>query len=170
MYNMMIPLDPKEDSQVWNHSTTGLLSFLDAYSFTSRNPNHHVALPKIIRNKAVSHSHSTLIWNILKKMPIDDNLAVRGCYLPSMCSFCKSLVESTNHLLLTCRFTLIPWIWFQNIVKKAIELPSFASPFYISKRGWSQQCSLVIIATMDLKNIVAKLAVCVNSLSKVHGV
>lgn len=33
------------------------------------------------------------------KLPSDEKLSSRGCCLPSICSFCGNLVESTQHLL-----------------------------------------------------------------------
>jgi hypothetical protein len=45
------------------------------------------------------------------KIPTDENLMIRGCYLPSMCSICKNQGESTFHVFFECGFAVKTWSW-----------------------------------------------------------
>ncbi|XP_058745383.1 uncharacterized protein LOC131618104 [Vicia villosa] len=75
--NSVIPIEPKEDKLLWNHTTTGVLSLQDAYSFISKSYQHHL-WSKFIWNPAIPPSNSTLMWRIIhRKMPTDENLAIR---------------------------------------------------------------------------------------------
>jgi hypothetical protein len=45
------------------------------------------------------------------KIPTDENLMIRGCYLPSMCSICKNQGEYTFHVFFECGFAVKTWSW-----------------------------------------------------------
>jgi len=45
------------------------------------------------------------------KLPTDDMLAQRGCYLPSICSLCQTCAETQLHLFFDCPYSLRIWNW-----------------------------------------------------------
>ncbi|XP_058760291.1 uncharacterized protein LOC131633606 [Vicia villosa] len=48
-----------------------------------------------------------VVWRFMHhKIPTDDNYAIRGFSLPSMCSLCQSNSETMDHLFFSCNFAL----------------------------------------------------------------
>ena len=122
---------------------------------------HSPAGPKrnwanLIWNAAIPPSKSFLVWRLIhRKMPTDDNLCARGCHMPSMCTLCGKDAETTNHLFLNCQFALSLWQWLQSIIGYNIDLSSLLTTFEVSKRGWSPQSKLAIIAAIiNIFNII----------------
>lgn len=92
---------------------------------------------------------------MLDKVLIDENLYLRGCNIVSICSLCKSDIESSQHNFFNCYFSRRFWAWFHNIAK-------FSNPPQTLDSWWSfctinkyNQCSLLLKAaiTYILSNI-----------------
>jgi len=134
-----IPIVQKEDRLIWKNNASGELTLKDAYLFHSpAGPKRSWA--KLIWNAAIPPSKSFLVWRLIhRKMPTDDNLYARGCYMPSMCTLCGKDAETSNHLFLNCQFALSLWQWLQSIVGYNIDLSYLLIDFEVSKRGWSPQ-------------------------------
>ena len=43
---------------------------------------------------------------MLDKLPTDENLSARGCYLPSMCYLCCNHEETSFHLFVECIYAV----------------------------------------------------------------
>jgi hypothetical protein len=155
LQNISIPLIEKDDHLIWKHSPSGSLSLKDAYNFV-RPPDHLYSWAKLIWNTSIPPSKSLLLWRLFhNKLPTDENLTLRGCNLPSICSLCLNQAESSHHLFLNCPFALSLWNWLGSITHLSINLNSLSEAFEICNRGWSPQCKLVIIAAfINIINII----------------
>jgi hypothetical protein len=98
VHQVTIPLVPCHDKILWQHSDSGDLHLKDAYNFKLQQiQDLHWA--KSIWSPDIQPSKSLLVWRLMhNKVPTDDNLLLRGCALPSMCSLCCKHVESSFHL------------------------------------------------------------------------
>lgn len=101
---VIIPLERKKDKLVWINSSKGDLTLKDAYLHKSPiGQNVHQA--KVIWSPDVPPSKSMNVWRLLhNKLPTDDNLSIRGCSFPSMCSCCSRHSETSLHLFFKCTF------------------------------------------------------------------
>ncbi|GAU37904.1 hypothetical protein TSUD_163410 [Trifolium subterraneum] len=97
-----IPNEPSNDKLLWKHTDTGELNLSDAYRFKLQQfQDLHWA--KLIWNPDIPPSKSCLAWRLMhNKVPTDENLMLRGCALPSMCSLCNKNVESSFHIFFEC--------------------------------------------------------------------
>ena len=111
-----IPTVRRRDKLVWKHSNNGEITLKEAYCFKkSRAPKLPWAM--IIWSADFPPSKSLLVWRFMHgKLPTDENLAARGCQLPSMCSLCCNALETSNHLFLECSYALHLWSWFASTV------------------------------------------------------
>jgi hypothetical protein len=126
-----IPLIDKEDKLLWTFSHDGDLSLKDAFSFHCTG-GQNIGWAKIIWNTSIPPSKSMIIWRCLHlKMPTDENLSMRGCNLPSMCSLCGNNVESAKHLFLDCIFSQNIWNWLASIVQVNCHFLEFDDVFSI---------------------------------------
>ncbi|GAU43411.1 hypothetical protein TSUD_398880 [Trifolium subterraneum] len=88
-----IPIEPAQDKLLWKHTDTCELQLSDAYLFKLQ-PFQELHWAKLIWNPDIPPSKSLLVWRLMhNKIPTDDNLMLRGCELPSMCSLCSKNVE-----------------------------------------------------------------------------
>ncbi|RHN40929.1 putative ribonuclease H-like domain, reverse transcriptase zinc-binding domain-containing protein [Medicago truncatula] len=85
---------------------------------------------------------------MLNKLPTDENLASRGCYMPSMCSLCCRYAETSFHIFFECSFAAKLWCWFASILNKTLVFQSVEEIWSICNRSWNPQYQLVITATM----------------------
>lgn len=160
--NITIPIIQKEDQLIWNKTTSSDLELKDAYTFFSP-PTHNRNWAKLIWNQAIPPSKSFMVWRLFhKKMPTDENLKLRGCSFPSMCTLCSKEAESAEHLFLNCTFAKTLWSWLQSLINLNINVSSVPSLFDICNRGWSPQCKLVIISA--IVNILNTIWSCRNNL------
>jgi hypothetical protein len=141
-----IPIEDKNDKILWMHATSGDLSLKKAYQHFTPSGNI-VSWAKLLWNLAIHPSKSFMVWRLLhNKLATDENLAIRGFHLPSMCSLCNKEPETSIHLLLHCPFALSLWHWLASVIKINIDLSSFVSVLNICNRGWHPQCKVTIAA------------------------
>lgn len=101
-----IPLDSIPDSKVWIHSTSRDLTLKDAYNFKF-DISSYFSWSKHIWNLDIPHSKAFIVWILFhNRMPTNENLRLRGCHLPSMCSLCKCHKELLNHFFFYCSYAL----------------------------------------------------------------
>ncbi|XP_058776647.1 uncharacterized protein LOC131650967 [Vicia villosa] len=97
------------DLLVWKPATDGILTLKLAYDFIS-SKSSVIDWGKRIWNKLIPSSYSLLLWRLLhNKVPTDDNMAVRGFYLPSLCNLCGIMGETVEHLFFNCSFAARFW-------------------------------------------------------------
>jgi hypothetical protein len=82
------------------------------------------------------------------KVPTDENLMLRGCALPSMCSLCNKQGESTFHIFFECEFAVKIWSWFASCLNLVLQFTSIEDMWKICDMDWSPQCKEVIRAAM----------------------
>jgi hypothetical protein len=143
-----IPLVDKEDKLLWTHSHDGELSFKDSFSFHC-NTGQNIGWTKFVWNLSIPPSKSFVIWRCLhSKILTDDNLSLRGCNLPSMCSLCEKHLESSKHLFLECRFAKNIWSWLAAVLNVNFAFMDFSDIFKLCSASWSPLCKLVISAAI----------------------
>jgi ribonuclease HI len=162
-----IPLELKSDELVWNNSASGSLSLKDAYLHQAP-VGQNLGWTKLLWNHFIPPAKSLLVWRLMyKKLPTDDNLMVRGCHLPSMCSICLSCAESSNHLFFQCHFATLLWNWFLNLLNIHSNIAGTDDIWKLCDRGWGPQCKTVISAAVI--NIINVIWYCRNQ-SRVNNV
>jgi len=121
VYQVTLPVQTKSDSLVWKHNSTGILTLKGAYDFK----RHH--LPKLnwtktIWSKDIPPSKSLLAWRLMHgKLPTDENLSLRGCALPSMCSLCMETFETSFHIFFQCPYVVNIWNWFATVLNLNLQ-------------------------------------------------
>jgi hypothetical protein len=116
-----IPLEPDQDHMLWKLSETGDLSLKDAYFFKLQH-SQDLNWAKLIWNPAIPPSKALLAWRLMyDKIPTDENLLIRGCHMPSMCSICKNHEESTFHVFFECGFAVKTWSWLAGCLNMVIQ-------------------------------------------------
>jgi len=107
---------------MWKHSSSGELSLIDVYLFKSHHlPTLHWA--KTICHKDIPPSKSLVAWRLMQeKLPTDENLLKRGCYLPSTCNLCKNSHEFAFHLFFDCPYAIRIWTIFQQLLTSTCTL------------------------------------------------
>lgn len=94
-------------------------------------------------------SKSLLVWRSShNKLPTDDNLSTRGCYLPSMCSLCNSSTKTTYHLLLHYSFANSIWQWHISLLNTNCNFSLISEVLDLCNRKWAPKCKLVILAAV----------------------
>ena len=143
-----IPNTYKEDKIIWKPSHDGNLSFKDAYLFHASS-SQNISWAKTIWHIAIPPSKSILLWKLLlDKLPTDDNLARRGCQLPSICNLCGLHQETSAHLFISCSFATQIWSWFASTINLNCNFASLLDILKIAERNWSQQYRIVILSAI----------------------
>lgn len=145
-HQVIIPKVHIEDSLVWNNSSSGDLTFKEAYLFKSpAGQNLHWA--KIIWSPDIPPSKSLLVWRVMHdRLRTDENLMIRGCNLASLCNNCFMHSESTFHLFFQCPFAVKIWSWFANVLNTTLQFSTIDDIWKICDKNWSLQCLVVIKA------------------------
>jgi len=136
--------------------SSGSLSLKDAFQFISPTGIQRNCA-KLIWNPAIPPSKSFLIWRAIhKKLPTYDNLALRGCCLPSMCCSCNMNLETAyHHLLLHCPFSISIWNWLENITNINIDLSFILTVLDVCIKSWSPWVKLTIsAAVINIINVI----------------
>ena len=145
VHQVTISLHHKVDELVWCASTSGNLSFKDAYSFIDV-PSQSIMWAKSIGSPNVPLSKSLLAWRLMNdKIPVDDKLKERGCALPSVCNLCMAAEESSFHLFFECSFAIHLWCWLASVLNQSLHFSTLDEIWSLSERGWSPQCRLAIL-------------------------
>lgn len=145
---VIIPQHHQEDMLIWKHTASRVLTLKDAFEFKK---NHFPKLPwtKAVWSKDFPPSKSLLVWRLmLGKLPADENLSTRGCYLPSTCSLCGNHSETSFHLFFECLYAVNLWCWFASLLNKTLHFQSVQDIWSICNNSWNPQCKVVITATM----------------------
>ena len=114
IHSLTLPVDDIPDQLHWINSTDGKLTNKIAYTtLVARGPS--VQWADLIWNTFIPPSRAFITWRLLhNKLPTDDNLRKRGCYIVSICCFCKKQAESSHHLFFDCPVTFNLWDWLSK--------------------------------------------------------
>jgi len=97
-----LPVEDVLDRLNWHHAIDGVMTSKLAYTFLAGTGNK-IPWHKLVWNVYTPPTRSFITWRwIHDKLPIDDNLRKRGCFVASLCCFCKQRAESSNHIFLSC--------------------------------------------------------------------
>jgi len=108
-----------------------------------------VSWVKLIWSPDYPPSKSLMVWRLMfGKLPIDDNLASRGCHLPSVCSLCHSNSETSFHLFFECCYVMHTWSWFASIINKTFNFQSMQDVWDICNNSWNPQCKTILTTTI----------------------
>jgi ribonuclease HI len=150
-----IPFDDPQDKLIWLHSDSGNLQLKEAYCFKhSQFQDFHWA--KVIWSIDFPPSKSLFVWRLMHdKLPTDENLLSRGCYLPSMCNFCCLKAETTFHIFFECNFAIQLWSWLANCLGITLQFNSIEDIWRITDLNWSPQCKVTVTAALiNLLNFI----------------
>jgi ribonuclease HI len=104
---------------------------------------------KLIWNPAIPPSKALLAWRLMyDKIPTDENLLIRGCHMPSMCSICKNHEESTFHVFFECGFAVKTWSWLAGCLNRVIQFNAMEDIWKLCDLNWSPQCKVTITAVI----------------------
>jgi len=116
-----IPLENNDDELLWKHSESGDLQLKEAYCFKNQQ-YQELQWAKIIWNSDIPPSKSLFVWRLMhEKVPTDENLIIRGCNIPSMCSLGCANTENSMHLFFQCPFSVRLWSWFAGALNKVLQ-------------------------------------------------
>ncbi|GAU13335.1 hypothetical protein TSUD_42890 [Trifolium subterraneum] len=92
-----IPNEPSNDKLLRKHTDTCELKFSDACRFKLQQ-FQDLHWKNLIWNPEIPPYKSCLAWRLMhNKVPTDENLMLRGCALPSMCSLCNNSKQSSSN-------------------------------------------------------------------------
>jgi hypothetical protein len=92
------------------------------------------------------------VWGVTQT---DDNLLIRGCFLPSLCSLCKCHCETLFHLFFECNFAIGLWCWLATSLGITIHFQSMDDIWSLCQNSSSPQCKLVIkVAIINIFNAI----------------
>jgi ribonuclease HI len=143
-----IPFADSQDQLIWIHTDSGNLQLKDAYSF--KLPQFQdLPWAKLIWSSDIPPSKSLFVWRLMNaKIPTDENLLARGCYLPSMCNFCCKQAETSYHIFFECGFAKHLWSWLANCLDLSLRFSSIEDIWNICELNWSPQCKVTITAAI----------------------
>ncbi|KAK2364401.1 hypothetical protein QL285_089276 [Trifolium repens] len=145
---VIIPMEPDADSLLWKNIDDGDLTLKEAYLFKLQQV-HDLPWANSIWSSDIPPSKSLLVWRIMHdKVPTDENLMSRGCYIPSICNLCSCHVETTFHLFFECSYAIRLWSWFAGCVNQVLHFSSLEDMWKIADLNWSPQCRVTITAAI----------------------
>jgi ribonuclease HI len=104
---------------------------------------------KAIWSPDIPPSKSLLVWRIMhEKVPTDENLMSRGCYIPSMCNLCKTQVETSFHIFFECSFAFKLWCWLAGCLNQSLQFSSMDDMWKLRDLSWSPQCKITVTAAI----------------------
>ena len=120
-YTVTLPIGDLSDILCWNSSGDGELTSKIAYNtITGTNPK--VLWANLLWNSYIPPSRSFITWRLIhNKLPTNENLRRRGCYIVSICSFCFKNAESAQHLFFNCPVASILWEWLAKGTAQTLD-------------------------------------------------
>jgi ribonuclease HI len=124
------------------------LQLKEAYLFISHTWQElHWA--KIIWCADIPPSKSLFVWRLMNdKVPTDENLKFRGCFIPSMCNLCNSHEESSFHLFFDCKFAIRLWSWLAGCLDMTLQFTSLDDIWKLCELNWAPQSKVTLIAAI----------------------
>jgi ribonuclease HI len=83
-----------------------------------------------------------------EKIPTDENLMRRGCFIPSMCNLCNKHAESSFHIFFECDFAIKLWSWLATCLNFTLQFLSMEDMWKVCDLNWSPQCKVTVTAAI----------------------
>jgi hypothetical protein len=102
--HVTIPFEHSQDRLLWKHTDNGDLQLKAAYQFILQQ-FHDLNWAKQIWSIDIPPSKSMFVWRLMhEKVPTDENLMIKGCFIPSMVTFVTTMwklpsISSLNVLM-----------------------------------------------------------------------
>jgi hypothetical protein len=143
-----IPMELCHDSLLWQHTDSGNLDLKEAYNF--KMPQYQeLSWTKIVWSSDIPPSKSLMVWRLMHdKMPTDENLMIRGCTIPSMCSLCNKQVETTFHIFFQCDLAIKLWSWLAGCLNITIQFTTMEDMWKLCELNWSPQSKITLTAAL----------------------
>ena len=146
--SISLPIIQKDYQFIWKQSHDGSMSFKNAYLFDCP-VGQNISWAKLILNSLIPPSKSLTVWRALHdKLPTNDNLSKRDCYLPSICNLCGKEMETSYHLFFHCIFAKFIWNSLSSTINFQCSFLSFHEALSLCNRNWSPLCKLTILAAI----------------------
>jgi hypothetical protein len=143
-----IPSFPANDKILWKHTDDGELQLKEAYQF-KLTQHQELVWAKAIWNIDIPPSKSLLVWRIMHgKVPTDENLMSRGCFIPSMCNLCNSHVETSFHIFFECSYAIKLWSWLAGCINQVIHFSTMEDMWKLCEMHWSPQSKVTMTAAI----------------------
>jgi hypothetical protein len=145
---VIIPVESTNDKLLWIHTDSGNLLLKDAY-FCKSQQFQDLHWANVIWSPDFPPSKSLFVWRLMHdKVPTDEHLLNRGCFLPSMCNFCCKHIESSFHIFFQCDFAIQLWSWLAKCLDLTLQFTSMEDMWKITELNWSPQCRVTITAAI----------------------
>jgi hypothetical protein len=145
---VIIPLEPCSDSLLWKHTNNGDLNLKEAYLFKTQSWQE-LPWAKYIWSIELPPSRSFLVWRLFHdKIPTDDHLKSRGCYVPSMCNLCSNHEETSFHLFFECWFAIRLWSWLAGCLNLTLQFTNMEDMWKLCELNWSPQSKTTLAAAI----------------------
>jgi ribonuclease HI len=145
---IIIPLDPCADSLLWKHTDDGDLHLKDAYLFKTQGWEE-LSWAKYIWSIDLPPSKSFLVWRLFHdKIPTDEHLKGRGCYIPSMCNLCSNHEETSFHLFFECWFAIRLWSWLAGCLNLTLQFTNMEDMWKLCELNFPPQSKITLAAAI----------------------
>jgi hypothetical protein len=144
-----IPSTLVPDTLNWTNATDGVLTNKLAYLHIRGNFQQ---LPwcKLIWQKFIPPSRSFIFWRWAHdNMPTDDNLKRRGCSLAFICRLCRSHLETSSHIFLTCFYSKNLWRWLISGTDLNLDLSNWCTLILNGHNSWSKLVQEIMLAAIQ---------------------
>jgi hypothetical protein len=142
------PFGKKPDKLIWLNSSKGDFTFKDAYLHKAPS-GQNIHWAKTIWSPDIPPSKSLTVWRLMhNKLPTDDNLSLRGCFLPSICNCCSNHAETSYHLFFECTYASRLWNWLSTVLNINLQFSNIDDVWKICDRNWSAQCKIAVKASL----------------------
>lgn len=134
IYKIILPSEEVSDKLCWVDSVDGELTNKIAFS-TLSGAGPKMRWAKLVWNSYIPPSRSFITWRLIhNKIPTDENLRKRGCYIVFICCFCMQAAESSQHIFFDCPITFKLWEWLEKGTDQALDCSS-CLPLLFSRMG-----------------------------------
>ena len=124
IHKITLLVDDIPDRLCWSSANDGELTNKIAYR-TLNGTGQSVPWAKLIWTPFIPPSRSFITWRLIhNKLPTDDNLRKRGCYIVSICCFCMQNAESSSHIFFACPVTMALLDWLSKGTGAALDCSS----------------------------------------------
>jgi len=139
-----LPIEDIPDKLNWVSAADGQLTNKTAYAELYGN-NQRVPLFQLLWNTYIPPSRAFITWHLIhNKIPTDENLRKRGCTIVSICCFCLSQAETSQHIFFECVVTTRLWNMLCHGTDHPLNLSNYLSLIRSTSSGGSKMVQHVL--------------------------